>query len=137
LIEPSFKEKCATIVGSNSLISIATDMAAFEQDVWSWYRDRAAFVLAPRGKANEIARILVAAGEESGAIVPQDGGISPTPTNNDLADIARIRRNPRLGARGGKIRRLPAAMAISAPPMSGLFPPRLVGITKRAPSGKR
>ena len=60
-----------------------------------------AFVLRP-GKANEIARILVAAGEEGVAIIPQGGDISPTPTNSDLADIARIRRNPRLGARGGK-----------------------------------
>jgi hypothetical protein len=65
LIEPSFKEKCAAIVGSNNLISIAPDMAAFEQDVWSRYRGRAAFVLRP-GKANEIAGILVAAAEEGG-----------------------------------------------------------------------
>ena len=41
--------------------------------------------------------------------------ISPTPTNSDLADIARIRRNPRLGARGGKVQRLPAAIAIKRP----------------------
>jgi hypothetical protein len=50
LIEPSFKEKCATIVGSNNLISIAPDMAAFGRDVWNWYRGRAAFVLAPQGR---------------------------------------------------------------------------------------
>jgi len=72
LIKPSLKEKCAAIVGSNNLISNAADMVAYEQDVWSRYRGRAAFVLRP-STADEIAEILIATGKEGVAVVPQGG----------------------------------------------------------------
>jgi FAD/FMN-containing dehydrogenase len=63
---------CAAVVGPTNVLVDATDKQAFEQDVWSRYRGKAALVARP-STADEVSKLLLVAAAHGASVVPQGG----------------------------------------------------------------
>lgn len=102
----SLVQACGAVVGPSNVLVDAADKQAFEQDVWSRYRGKAALVARP-GTAEEVSKLVLVAAEHGASVVPQGGntglvaGGIPDETGRQIVlSLSRMNRIRQIEPRG-------------------------------------